>query len=123
MKCLIVGLSPFCRPPMRLKRCFSENIDSAALAERNNPFASSKQLEAKAFPVQFTTGQNTLDEKSLITQCCFFNSRLFCICNCCVKDTHFLFFAQFVAEIHLATSSMTVHLKKPKPRPELDENF
>lgn len=68
--------------------------------------------------MQFTTGQNTLDEKSLITQWGF-KSRLFCICSCCVKDTHFLFFAQFVAEIHLATSSMTVHLKKPKPRKNL----
>ncbi|CAI5689566.1 unnamed protein product [Oreochromis niloticus] len=48
--------------------CFSEGIYSVAPAERNNPisFFKTPKLEAMAFPVQFPTGQNTLDERRLI---------------------------------------------------------
>ena len=45
--------------------CFSEGIYSVAPAERNSPvsFFRTPKLEAMAFPVQFPTGENTLDEK------------------------------------------------------------
>ncbi|XP_076738385.1 uncharacterized protein LOC143416753 [Maylandia zebra] len=99
--------------------CFSEGIYSVAPAERNNPisFFKTPKLEAMAFPVQFPTGQNTLDERRLIkvSPSGYFKSRLFCIDDRFAKDTNYLFFAQFVTEIHLATSSMTVQLRKAKP--------
>ncbi|CAI5670370.1 unnamed protein product [Oreochromis niloticus] len=99
--------------------CFSEGIYSVAPAERNNPisFFKTPKLEAMAFPVQFPTGQNTLDERRLIkvSPSGYFKSRLFCIDDRFAKDTNYLFFAQFVTEIHLATSSMTIQLRKAKP--------
>ncbi len=44
---------------------FSEGIYSVAPAERNSPvsFFKTPKLEAVAFPVQFPTGENTLDEE------------------------------------------------------------
>ena len=70
-----------------------------------------------AFPVQFPTGQNTLDEKRHIklTPSKYFKTRLFGVDDRFARDTNYLFFAQFVSEIYLATSSMTIQLRKGKP--------
>lgn len=61
--------------------CFSEGIYSVAPAERNNPvsFFKTPKLEAMAFPVQFTTCQNTLDEERTLklTPSKYFKIRLF----------------------------------------------
>ncbi|KAM9771028.1 uncharacterized protein ACBT44_004625 isoform 2-T2 [Syngnathus typhle] len=69
---------------------FTQGIYCVAPAERNNPvsFFRTPKLEAMAFPVQFPTGQNTLDEDRQI---------------------------KFVTEIYLATSSMRIQLRKGKP--------
>ncbi|KAM9817805.1 uncharacterized protein ACBT44_006975 [Syngnathus typhle] len=69
---------------------FTQGIYCVAPAERNNPvsFFRTPKLEAMAFPVQFPTGQNTLDEERQI---------------------------KFVTEIYLATSSMRIQLRKGKP--------
>ncbi|XP_062414952.1 uncharacterized protein LOC134107225 [Pungitius pungitius] len=99
--------------------CFSEGIYSVAPAESNSPvgFFKTPKLEAMAFPVQFPTGQNTLDEgrRMKVTPSSYFKARLFCIDDRFARDTNYLFFAQFVTEIHLATSSMTIQLRKGKP--------
>ena len=75
------------------------------------------KLEAMAFPVQFPTGQNTLDEQRLIklTPSGYFKTRLLGVDDRFARDTNYLFFAQFVSEIHLAISSMTIQLRKGKP--------
>lgn len=99
--------------------CFSEGIYSVAPAERNSPvsFFRTPKLEAMAFPVQFPTGQNTLDEQRPVklTPSSYFKTRLFGVDDRFARDTNYLFFAQFVTEIHLATSSMTIQLRKGKP--------
>uniref|UniRef100_A0A669C7Z1 ATP-dependent DNA helicase n=1 Tax=Oreochromis niloticus TaxID=8128 RepID=A0A669C7Z1_ORENI len=98
--------------------CFTDNTYCVAPAERNSPvsFFRTPHLEAMAFPVQFPTGQNTLDEKRRLklTPSAYFKSRLFNIDARFAKDTNYLFFSQFVTEIHLANSSMTIQLRKGK---------
>ncbi|XP_074542437.1 uncharacterized protein LOC141802702 isoform X2 [Halichoeres trimaculatus] len=98
---------------------FSDNIYSVAPAEGNKPvsFFKTPKLEAMAFPVQFPTGKNTLDEDRRIklTPCSYFKSRLFCADDRFARDSNYLFFGQFVTEIHLATSSMRIQLRKGKP--------
>ncbi|XP_013855915.1 uncharacterized protein LOC106511716, partial [Austrofundulus limnaeus] len=97
---------------------FNDNVYCVAPAEGNNPvsFFRTPKLEAMAFPVQFPTGQNTLDEQRCIkvTPSTYFKSRLFNVDDRFARDTNYLFFAQFVTEIHLAKSSMTVQLRKGK---------
>ena len=99
--------------------CFSEGIYNVAPAEDNNPvsFFRTKGLESLAFPVQYPTGQNTLDEQRPVklTPSSYFKTRLFGVDGRFARDTNYLFFAQFVTEIHLATSSMTIQLRKGKP--------
>ena len=98
---------------------FSEGIYSVAPAERNSPvgFFKTPRLEAISFPMQFPTGQNTLDDNRLVklSPSGYFKARLFCVDNRFARDTNYLFFAQFVTEIHLATNSMSIQLRKAKP--------
>ncbi|XP_078791854.1 uncharacterized protein LOC144986979 isoform X2 [Oryzias latipes] len=90
--------------------CFSDNTYCVAPAERNSPvsFFRTPKLEAMAFPVQFPTGQNTLDEhrRIKVTPSGYFKARLFNTDDRFARDPTYLFFAQFVTEIHLANSSM-----------------
>ncbi|XP_034567817.1 uncharacterized protein LOC117832690 isoform X2 [Notolabrus celidotus] len=99
--------------------CFSDSTYSVAPAEGNSPvsFFKTPKLEAMAFPVQFPTGVNTLDENRpmKLTPGAYFKARLFGVDDRFARDTNYLFFAQFVAEIHVATSSMTIQLRKGKP--------
>uniref|UniRef100_A0A3B3CJC3 ATP-dependent DNA helicase n=1 Tax=Oryzias melastigma TaxID=30732 RepID=A0A3B3CJC3_ORYME len=98
---------------------FTEGIYCVAPAERSSPvgFFKTPHLEAMAFPVQFPTGQNTLDSQRPIklTPSQYFKSRMFSVDDRFAKDINYLFFAQFVTEINLATSSMTIQLRKGKP--------
>ncbi len=97
---------------------FSEGIYSVAPAERNSPvsFFKTPKLEAMAFPVHFPTSENTLDEERPIKVTCngYFKTRLFGVDDRFARDTNYLFFAQFVTEIHLATSSMSIQSHKGK---------
>ena len=98
---------------------FSEGIYNIAPAEGNKPvnFFRTPKLESMAFPVQFPTSVNTFDDARPIklTPCSYFKSRLMCVDGRFARDTQYLFFAQIVTEIHLATSSMTIQLRKGKP--------
>ncbi|XP_049618013.1 uncharacterized protein [Syngnathus scovelli] len=98
---------------------FTQGIYCVAPAERNNPvsFFRTPKLEAMAFPVQFPTGKNTLDEGRQIklTPSKYFKTRLCCVDERFARDTNYLFFAQFVTEIYQATSSMRIQLRKGKP--------
>ncbi|XP_037127750.1 uncharacterized protein LOC119134799 [Syngnathus acus] len=98
---------------------FTQGIYCVAPAERNNPvsFFRTPKLEAMAFPVQFPTGINTLDEERQIkvTPSKYFKARLCCVDERFARDSNYLFFAQFVTEIYLATSSMRIQLRKGKP--------
>ena len=98
---------------------FSEGIYSVAPAEGNKPvsFFKTPNLEAMAFPVQFPTGKNTLDENrhKKLTPCSYFKTRLCCVDDRFARDTNYLFFAQFVSEIYQATCSMSIQLRKAKP--------
>ncbi len=71
-----------------------------------------------SFPVQFSDGKNTFDEPDRakhVSPSRYFNTRLFSIDNRCARDTSYIFFAQFVTEMHMATSSMSIQLRKAKP--------
>ena len=98
---------------------FSEGIYNIAPAEGNKPvnFFRTPKLESMAFPVQFPTSVNTFDDVRPIklTPSSYFKSRLMCVDGRFARDTEYLFFAQVATEIHLATSSMTIQLRKGKP--------
>ncbi|XP_077065633.1 uncharacterized protein LOC143718457 [Siphateles boraxobius] len=99
---------------------YDNGIFCIAPAERNTPVNTFKipKLESMAFPVQFPDGKNTFDEPGRakhVSPSRYFNSRLFSIDNRCAKDTNYIFFAQFVTEMNMATSSMSIQLRKAKP--------
>ncbi|ROL52065.1 ATP-dependent DNA helicase PIF1 [Anabarilius grahami] len=99
---------------------YDDGIFCIAPAERNSPVNTFKipKLESMAFPVQFPDGKNTFDEpgrEKYVSPSRYFNTRLFSIDNRCAKDTNYLFFAQFTTEVNLATSSMSIQLRKSKP--------
>ncbi|XP_073808479.1 uncharacterized protein [Danio rerio] len=99
---------------------YDDGIFCIAPAERNTPVSIFKvpKLESMAFPVQFPDGKNTFDEPHRakhISPSRYFNARLFSIDNRCARDTNYIFFAQFVTEMHIATSSMSIQLRKAKP--------
>ncbi|KAJ8353098.1 hypothetical protein AAFF_G00109120 [Aldrovandia affinis] len=97
---------------------YGDGIFSVAPAQGNKPvgFFSIPKLEAMAFPVQFPTGQNTLDEvrQVKLSPSRYFNTRLFCVDTRFAKDQSYLFFAQFVTETHMATCSMSIQTQKGK---------
>lgn len=71
-----------------------------------------------AFPVQFPTGTNTLDETQRLrklTPSRYFSACLFSVDNCFALDSNYIFFAQFVTEMHFAMSSMSRQLRKGRP--------
>uniref|UniRef100_A0A8C4HPS9 ATP-dependent DNA helicase n=1 Tax=Dicentrarchus labrax TaxID=13489 RepID=A0A8C4HPS9_DICLA len=98
---------------------YGDGIFSVAPAQGNKPvgFFAIPKLEAMAFPVQFPTGQNTLDEVrgKKLSPSKYFNARLFCVDTRFASDQSYLFFAQFVTETHMATNSMSIQLRKGKP--------
>ncbi|RXN36610.1 replicase helicase endonuclease [Labeo rohita] len=98
---------------------FGEGIFSIAPAQGKKPvgFFRIPKLEAMAFPVQFCTGQNTIDEarEVALSPSMYFNARLFCVDSRFAKDQSYLFFAQFVTETHMARNSMSIQLRKGKP--------
>ncbi|XP_077367827.1 uncharacterized protein LOC144011878 [Festucalex cinctus] len=98
------------------KLSYGDGIFSIAPAQGNKPvgFFAVPKLEAMAFPVQFPTGQNTLDEarEVKLSPSLYFNARLFSVDTRFAKDQSYLFFAQFVTETHLATNSMSIQGRK-----------
>ncbi|XP_073795416.1 uncharacterized protein isoform X2 [Danio rerio] len=99
---------------------YDDGIFCIAPAERNSPVSMFKipKLESMAFPVQFPDGKNTIDEpdrEKRISPSRYFNTRLFSIDNRCARDTNYIFFAQFVTEMHMAMSSISIQLRKAKP--------
>nr|DAA01286.1 TPA_exp: replicase/helicase/endonuclease [Danio rerio] len=99
---------------------YDDGVFCIAPAEGNSPVSIFKipKLESMAFPVQFPDGKNTLDESDRakhVSPSRYFNTRLFSIDNRCARDTSYIFFAQFVTEMHLAKSSMSIQLRKAKP--------
>ncbi|KAJ8367372.1 hypothetical protein AAFF_G00320410 [Aldrovandia affinis] len=97
---------------------YGDGIFSVAPTQGNKPvgFFSIPKLEAMAFPVQFPTGWNTLDEvrQVKLSPSRYFNMRLFCVDTRFAKDRGYLFFAQFVTETHMATCSMSIQTRKGK---------
>ncbi|XP_055056177.2 uncharacterized protein [Misgurnus anguillicaudatus] len=98
---------------------YGEGIFSIAPAQGKKPvgFFKIPKLEAMAFPVQFPTGHNTIDEarEKALSPSMYFNARLFSVDTRFARDQSYLFFAQFATETHLARNSMTVQLRKGKP--------
>lgn len=92
---------------------YGEGIFSIAPAQGNRPvcFFFVPKLEAMAFPVQFPTGQNTLDEarEVKLSQSMYFNTRLFSADTRFATDQSYLFFAQFVTETHTHGYKQHVH--------------
>ncbi|MBN3305935.1 DMTA2 factor, partial [Amia calva] len=100
---------------------YEDSVFSIAPAEGNKPVNCFKipKIEAMAFPVQFPTGNNTFDEphgQVKLSPSRYFNTRLFSADSQFAKDTNYLFFAQFTTEMHLASSSMSIQLRKGKPK-------
>ncbi len=99
---------------------YDDGIFCIAPAAKNSPVSifKVKNLESMSFPVQFPDGKNTFDEPDRakhVSPSRYFNTRLSSIDNHCARDTSYIFFAQFVTEMHMATSSMSIQLRKAKP--------
>ncbi|XP_051816503.1 uncharacterized protein LOC127537664 [Acanthochromis polyacanthus] len=99
---------------------YGDGIFSVAPAQGNKPvgFFAIPKLEAMAFPVQFPTGQNTLDEDRPIklSPSRYFNARLFGADTRFAEDQSYLFFAQFVSETNIARGSMSIQMRKGRKR-------
>ncbi|XP_059203438.1 uncharacterized protein LOC131982826 isoform X1 [Centropristis striata] len=97
---------------------YGDGIFSIAPAQGNKPvgFFAIPKLEAMAFPVQFPTGENTLDERRriLLSPSAYFNTRLLCVDIRFARDQSYLFFSQFVTETHMARNSMSIQTRKGK---------
>ncbi len=99
---------------------YDDGIFCIAPAAKNSPVSifKVKNLESMSFPIQFPDGKNTFDEPDRakhVSPSRYFNTRLFSIDNRCARDTSYIFFAQFVTEMHMATSSISIQLRKAKP--------
>ncbi|XP_055028464.2 uncharacterized protein [Misgurnus anguillicaudatus] len=98
---------------------YGEGIFSIAPAQGKKPvgFFKIPKLESMAFPVQFPTGENTIDEarELALSPSMYFNARLLSADTRFARDQTYLFFAQFATETHMARNSMTVQLRKGKP--------
>ncbi len=99
---------------------YDDGIFCIAPAAKNSPVSifKVKNLESMLFPMQFPDGKNTFDEPDRakhVSPSRYFNTRLFSIDNRGARDTSYIFFAQFVTEMHMATSSMSIQLRKAKP--------
>ncbi len=99
---------------------YDDGIFCIAPAAKNSPVSifKVKNLESMSFPMQFPDGKNTFDEPDRakhVSPSRYFNTRLFSIDNRCARDTSYIFFAQFVTEMHMATSSISIQLRKAKP--------
>ena len=74
---------------------FGDGIYSVAPAQRNSPvsFFKTPKLEAMAFPVQFPTGQNTLDDRRQyrLTPLSYFKFRLLNVDDRFARDQLFIF--------------------------------
>ncbi|XP_029987916.1 uncharacterized protein LOC115417874 [Sphaeramia orbicularis] len=97
---------------------YGDGIFSVAPAQGNKPvgFFAIPKLEAMAFPIQFPTGENTLDEDRPVklSPSRYFNARLFGADMRFAEDQSYLFFAQFVTETHIARGSMSIQMRKGK---------
>ncbi|XP_073730781.1 uncharacterized protein [Misgurnus anguillicaudatus] len=98
---------------------YGEGIFSIAPAQGKKPvgFFKIPKLESMAYPVQFPTGENTIDEarELALSPSMYFNARLLSADTRFARDQSYLFFAQFATETHMARNSMTVQLRKGKP--------
>ncbi|XP_035989961.1 uncharacterized protein LOC118561833 isoform X1 [Fundulus heteroclitus] len=98
---------------------YGDGIFSIAPAQGNKPvsFFGVPRLESMAYPVQFPTGRNTLDEarRVKLSPSMYFNVRLFSVDTRFAADQSYLFFAQFVTETHMANNSMSIQTRKGKP--------
>ncbi|KAL0172953.1 hypothetical protein M9458_033264, partial [Cirrhinus mrigala] len=104
---------------------FGEGIFSIAPAQGKKPvgFFKIPKLEAMAFPVQFCTGQNTIDEprEVALSPSMYFNARLFCVDSRFAKDQSYLFFAQFVTETPRLETACLSSCEKANLLREMDE--
>ena len=69
-----------------------------------------------AFTGQFSTGKNSFDEadRLKIISSRYINVSLFSADNNFVMGTNYIFFDQFVTELHHAISSISIQLQKGK---------
>lgn len=95
-------------------------IFSIAPAQNNVQLSFFKipSFEAMPFPMQFPTGQKTLDEcrQVRLSPSMYFNTRMFFVNARFVADRTYLFFAQLE---HLANGSMSIQMQA-KLLPEMD---
>lgn len=94
---------------------YGEGIFSIAPAQGQKPvgFFKIPKLKAMVFPVQFPTGQNTIDEARQIAISTSMSDHL--QNTRFASDQSYLFFAQFVTETQLVRNSMSIQLRKGKP--------
>ncbi len=98
---------------------FEDVIFNVAPAEGNRPLPILKEekLEAKAFPALFPEAKNTLDSQRPVrlTPRKYFNSRLLNADTRFAFDTNYIFFAQYMIELHQVISSISIALRKSSP--------
>ncbi|KAL7825574.1 hypothetical protein SRHO_G00340340 [Serrasalmus rhombeus] len=94
-----------------------DDDDDAAPVDAKNNTGKEDTPQQNPESQQHDEGENTFDEphrRTALSPSRYFNARLFSADNRFARDTNYIFFAQFVTEMHLATSSMSIQLRKAK---------
>ena len=88
-------------------------------AEGNQPVSVLREngLEAKAFPAHYPTGKNTLNEdrEDKLSLLRYFNLRLMSVESRFARDTSYIFFCQYLAELDRVLSNVQIALRKESP--------
>ncbi|XP_078579125.1 uncharacterized protein LOC144863641 isoform X1 [Branchiostoma floridae x Branchiostoma japonicum] len=96
-----------------------ERIMCVAPGEGNKPISVFQEVggEAMSFPVQFPTGKFSFndDRDVRITPSKYFKARLMGADARFASDTSYIFFAQYVTELHFIQSNISISMRKGSP--------
>ncbi|XP_066289123.1 uncharacterized protein, partial [Branchiostoma lanceolatum] len=109
-----------CLQPVDIGQHYLDHYDELVLCvapgEGKRPMSVFKDMggEAMCFPVQFPTGEGSFtDDRDIrITPSQYFKARLFSADARFARDTSYIFYAQFVNELHFIQSNISISMRK-----------
>ena len=89
-----------------------DTILSLAPGEDNSP-ERALEMEGRCFPVEFPTASNTYMEKRdpKVSPLAYFKARLFSADNRFARNPEYIFFAQYVTEVHKINSGISIAMR------------
>lgn len=93
-----------------------DQVFNVSPAENNKPISilQEKRVEAKSFPSHYPSGKSTFDQErdEKLPFLRYFNLRLLSVENRFAKDTSYIFFSQYMAELDRVISNVRISLCK-----------